>query len=147
MCSTRNVDLVRSIGADHVIDYTQADFTEGGLRYDLIFQLAGTRSPSDCRRALTSKGTLLLSSGESGGRWIGPVDRIIKALVSSPFVSQKLVSFVVKPNTEDLQFLKGLIEPGNVTPVIDRTYSLSEVPEALGYLEGGRARGKVVITV
>ena len=147
VCSTRNVDLVRSLGADHVIDYTQVDFTEGGRRYDLIFQLAGTRSPSDCRRALTSKGTLLLSSGESGGRWIGPVDRIVKALVSSPFVSQKMTSFVVKPNMQDLQFLKGLIEAGNVTPVIDRTYSLSEVPQALEYLEEGRARGKVVISV
>jgi NADPH:quinone reductase-like Zn-dependent oxidoreductase len=147
VCSTRNVDMVRSIGADHVIDYSQEDFTQGGLRYDLIFQISGTRSPSDCRRALTSKGTLVLISGESDGNWIGPVGRVIKALVLSPFVGQKMMSFLVKPNTEDLQFLKELIEAGKVTPVIDRTYSLSEVPDALGYLEGGRARGKVVITV
>ena len=147
VCRTRNVDMVRSIGADHVIDYTQEDFTESGQRYDLIFQLAGTRSPSDCRRALTSKGTLVLVSGESEGRWIGPVGRIIRALLLSPFVSQKLVNFTVKPNKEDLQFLKELIEAGKVTPVIDRTYSLTEVPEAIRYLEEGHTQGKVVIAV
>jgi NADPH:quinone reductase-like Zn-dependent oxidoreductase len=147
VCSTRNVEMVRSLGADHVIDYTQEDFTQSGQKYDLIFQLAGTRSPSDCRRALTSKGTLVLSSGESGGRWIGPVDRIVKAVVLSPFVSQKLGTFVAKANREDLQFVKELIEAGKLTPVIDRTYSLSEVPEAIRYLEGGHARGKVVVTV
>jgi NADPH:quinone reductase-like Zn-dependent oxidoreductase len=147
VCSTRNVEMVRSLGADHVIDYTQEDFTHSGQNYDLIFQLAGTRSPSECRRALTSKGTLVLSSGESDGRWIGPVDRIIKAVVLSPFVSQKMASFTVKPNKEDLQFLKQLIEAGTLTPVIDRTYSLSEVPEAIRYLENGHAQGKVVITV
>ena len=147
VCSTRNVDMVRAIGADHVIDYTQEDFLQNGLRYDLILQIAGTRSPSDSRRALTSKGTLLLISGDSDGNWIGPVGRLIKALVLSPFVRQRLTSFVVKPNTEDLQFLSGLVEAGKLTPVIDRTYSLSEIPEALGYLEAGRARGKVVITV
>jgi NADPH:quinone reductase-like Zn-dependent oxidoreductase len=147
VCSTRNVDMVRSIGADHVIDYTQEDFTQSSQRYDLIFQLAGTRSPSDCRRALTSKGTLVLSSGESSGRWIGPVGRIIKALVLSPFVSQSLGTFTAKPSQEDLQFLKELIEAGKVKPVIDRTYSLSEAPEAIRYLEGGHPRGKVVITV
>jgi NADPH:quinone reductase-like Zn-dependent oxidoreductase len=147
VCSTRNVEMVRSLGADHVIDYTQEDFTQSGQMYDLIFQLAGTLSPSECRRALTSNGTLLLSSGESDGRWIGPVDRIIKALVLTPFVSEKMASFTVKPNKEDLQFLKQLIESGTLTPVIDRTYSLSEVPEAIRYLEEGHAQGKVVITV
>ncbi|HEX7144125.1 MAG TPA: NAD(P)-dependent alcohol dehydrogenase [Gaiellaceae bacterium] len=147
VCSTRNVEMVRSLGADHVIDYTQEDFTQSGQKYDLIFQLAGTRSPSDCRRALTPKGTLVLSSGESDGRWIGPVDRIIKAVVLSPFVSQKLGSFLAKPNEEDLQFLKELIEAGKVKPVIDRRYPLSEAPEAIRYLEEGHARGKVVITV
>ncbi len=148
VCSTRNVEMVRSLGADHVIDYTVEDFTQSGhKKYDLIFQLAGTRSPSECRRALTSKGTLLQISGESDGRWIGPVDRIIKALVLSPFVSQKMASFTVKPNKEDLQFLKELIEAGKLTPVIDRKYSLSETPEAIRYLENGHARGKVVICV
>src|ERR671918_834730 len=133
--STRNVQMVRSLGADHVIDYTQEDFTRGGERYDLIFQLAGTESPSACRRALKPKGTLLLSSGESEGRWIGPLGRVLKALLLSPFVSQSLASFTVKPNMEDLQVLTQLIEDGTVTPVIDRTYSLSEVPEAIRYLE------------
>jgi NADPH:quinone reductase-like Zn-dependent oxidoreductase len=147
VCSTRNVEMVRSLGAEHVIDYTQEDFTQSGQKYDLIFQLAGTRSPSECRSALTSNGTLVISSGESEGRWIGPVDRVIKALVLSPFVSQKMASFTVKSNKEDLQFLKQLIEAGTLTPVIDRTYSLSEVPEAIWYLEEGHARGKVVITV
>jgi NADPH:quinone reductase-like Zn-dependent oxidoreductase len=147
VCSTRNVQMVRSLGADHVIDYTQQDFTQSGQKYDLIFQLAGTRSPSECRRALSTKGTLLLSSGESDGRWIGPVARIIKALMLSPFVSQKMVSFTVKPNKEDLRFLKRLIEAGKLRPVIDRTYPLAEVPEAIRYLEEGHAQGKVLITV
>jgi len=147
VCSTRNVEMVRSLGADHVIDYTKEDFTHSGQKYDLIFQLAGTRSPSECRRALTSKGILVQISGESDGRWIGPVDRIIKALVLSPFVSQKMASFTVNPNKEDLRFLRQLIEAGKLTPVIDRTYPLSETPEAIRYLENGHARGKVAITV
>ena len=151
VCSTRNVDMVRSQGADHVIDYTREDFTRSGQKYDLIFDLVGDRSLSDCRCALTSKGALVLIGhhrlGESDGRWIGPVDRIIKALVLSAFVSEKMASFTVKPNKEDLQFLKQLIEAGTLTPVIDRTYPLSEVPEAIRYLEEGHARGKVVITV
>jgi NADPH:quinone reductase-like Zn-dependent oxidoreductase len=147
VCSTRNVEMVRSLGADHVIDYTKEDFTQSGRKYDLIFQLAGTRSPSECRRALTSKGTLVLSSGESDGRWIGPVDRIIKALVLSPFVSQKMASFTVKPNKEDMIVLKQLIEASKLTPVIDRTYPLSEAPEAIRCLEEGHAQGKIVIIV
>jgi NADPH:quinone reductase-like Zn-dependent oxidoreductase len=147
VCSTRNVEMVKSLGADYVIDYTQEDFTQSGQQYDLIFQLAGTRSPSECRRALTARGTLVLISGDSDGRWIGPVDRVIKTLVLSPFVGQKMASFTVKPNKEDLRFLKQLIDAGNVMPVIDKTYPLSETPEAIRYLENGHARGKVVITV
>jgi NADPH:quinone reductase-like Zn-dependent oxidoreductase len=147
VCSTRNVQMVRSLGADHVIDYTQEDFTHSGHNYDLIFQLAGTLSPSECRSALSTNGTLVMSSGESEGRWIGPVERVIKALVLSPFVSQKMASFTVKPNREDLQLLKQFIEDGTLTPVIDRTYPLAQLPEAIGYLEEGHARGKVVISV
>jgi len=147
VCSTRNVDMVRSLGADHVIDYTRDDFTKGEQRYDLILQVAGSSSPSDCRRALTPKGTLVLISGDSDDRWIGPVDRLIKARLLSPLVSQTMVNFTVTPNREDLESLRGLIEAGNLTPVIDRTYSLSEVPEAIGYLEEGHARGKVAITM
>jgi NADPH:quinone reductase-like Zn-dependent oxidoreductase len=147
VCSTRNLDLVRGLGADHVIDYTSEDFTEHGPRYDLIFQLAGTRSPSACRRALTAKGKLILSSGESDGRWIGPIDRILAAVVLSPFVSQRLAPFEARQSRQDLEILKELIESGRLSPVIDRSYPLRETPEALRYLEEGHARGKVVITV
>jgi NADPH:quinone reductase-like Zn-dependent oxidoreductase len=147
VCSTRNVEMVRALGAEHVIDYTREDFTQSGQKYDLIFQLAGTLSPSECRSALTSNGNLVLSSGESEGRWIGPVDRVIKGLVLSGFVSQKMASFTVKPNREDLQLLKQFIEDGTLTPEIDRTYPLAQVPEAIRYLEEGHARGKVVITL
>ena len=147
VCSTRNLEMVRSIGADRVIDYTREDFTRNGQRYDLIFQLAGTASPSACRRALTPKGRLVLSSGDSPGRVIGPVGRIVKALMLSPFVGQTLRPFVAKPSSDDLQFLRELIEAGRVTPVIDRTYPLDESADAIRYLETGHARGKVVISV
>jgi NADPH:quinone reductase-like Zn-dependent oxidoreductase len=147
VCSTRNLDLVRSLGADDVIDYTKEDFTEAGRGYDLVFQLAGTHSPWACRRALTPKGTLVLSSGDSPGRWIGPVTRIVKAIALSPFVGQKLTTFLATPKAEDLRALRELIEEGSVMPVIDRTYPLSEVPDAIRYVEQGHARGKVVITV
>jgi NADPH:quinone reductase-like Zn-dependent oxidoreductase len=153
VCSTRNVDMVRSIGADHVIDYTQEDFTDGGQRFDLIFETAGSHSPSEIRRALTSEGTLvLIGHGGSEGRWIGPFGRMIRALVLSRFVSQRMVSYIGKPNYSsgpnegDLATLRELIESGRITPVIDRTYSLSETPEAIRYLEEGHTRGKVVIT-
>jgi NADPH:quinone reductase-like Zn-dependent oxidoreductase len=153
VCSTRNVDMVRSIGADHVIDYTQEDFTESGQRYDLVFELAGSHSPSDLRRVLTPKGTLvLIGHGESEGRWIGPFAPMIRALVLSRFVSQRMASYTAKPNYSsgpnkgDLATLKELIEAGRITPVIDRTYSLTETPEAIRYLEEGHTRGKVVIT-
>jgi NADPH:quinone reductase-like Zn-dependent oxidoreductase len=145
VCSTRNVDMVRSIGADQVIDYTQEDFTKSGQRYDLILDNVD-RSLSDCRRALTPKGTLVLIGG-SAGRWIDGLGRSIKAGVLSPFVSQRLCPFLAKGNKQDLHVLKDLIEAGKLTPVIDRTYPLSEVPEAIRYLEEGHAQGKVVITV
>jgi NADPH:quinone reductase-like Zn-dependent oxidoreductase len=147
VCSTRNLEMVRSIGADRVIDYTREDFTQNGQHYDLIFQLAGTASPSACRRALTPKGRLVLSSGDSPGRVIGPVGRIVKALMLSPFVGQTLRPFVAKSSSDDLQFLRELIEAGRVTPVIDRTYPLDESADAIRYLETGHARGKVVISV
>ena len=145
--STRNLELVRSLGADHVIDYTREDFTRSGQTYDLIFQLAGTRSPSDLRRALTPKGTLVLSSGESDGRWIGPLGRVIKAAMLSPFLRQRLVTFEAKQSKDDLRVLQELVESGKLVPVIDRTYPLIETSEAIRYLETGHARGKVVITV
>ena len=147
VCSTKNLEMVRSIGADQVIDYTREDFTRTGQRYDLIFQLAGTTSPSSFRRLLTTKGRLVLSSGDSPGRVIGPVGRIIKAVLLSPFIGQTMRPLVTKPSSDDLQFLRELIEAGRVTPVIDRAYPLSESAEAIRYLETGRARGKVVISV
>jgi NADPH:quinone reductase-like Zn-dependent oxidoreductase len=147
VCSTQNREMVCSLGADQVIDYTQEDFAQSGQKYDLIFQLAGMHSPSHCRRALTPKGRLVLSSGDSDGRWIGPIDRIIKAAVLSPFVGQKLGSLDTKRSKKDLEHLKDLIEAGKLTPVINQTHSLSEVPEAIRYVEKGHARGKVVITV
>jgi len=147
VCSTRNLDLVRSIGADSVIDYTREDFTLGDQKYDLIFQLAGTASPSAIRRALTPKGRLVLSSGDSPGHVIGALSRIIKAALLSPFIRQSMRALATKPSSEDLQFLKELIEAGSVTPVIDRTYSLSETADAIRHVETGHARGKVVISV
>ena len=109
--------------------------------------MAGTRSPYECRRALTPNGTLVLSSGESDGRWIGPVDRIVKAVALSPFVSQRLVTFIAKPSKDDLASLTALIEAGQVRPVVDRAYPLSDVPAAMRYLDEGHTRGKVVVTV
>jgi NADPH:quinone reductase-like Zn-dependent oxidoreductase len=155
VCSTKNVDLVRSIGADHVIDYTEEDFTRTGRVYDLIFQVAGTRSPSQCRRALTANGTLVLCSGPGAApvrgeraRWLGPVPRMIRALALSRFGQRKMVAWTAKPTKNSpLADLKELIEAGNVAPVIDKIYPLSDIPEAIRYLEQGHARGKVVITI
>jgi len=147
VCSTKKVEMVRSIGADHVIDYTQEDFAESDQRYDVILDIGGNSSLSRLRRALASRGTLVIVGGEGGGRWLGGTDRQIRAMMLSPFVSQKLGTFVNKENHEDLIVLKELIESGKITPVIDRTYPLAEVPEAIRYLEGGHARGKVVVTV
>jgi NADPH:quinone reductase-like Zn-dependent oxidoreductase len=145
VCSTGKLDLVRSLGADQVIDYTQEDFADGRQPYDLILQAAGTHSPSECRRALTQKGTLVAISGDSEGRWIGPFDRFVKAQLLSPLVGQRMVSFTMSPSRDDLRALSEMVVGGAVRPVIDRTYSLSETPDAIAYLEGGRARGKVVV--
>ena len=147
VCTTTKVDMVRAIGADHVIDHTRDDFAEGGQRYDLILDIGGNSSLSRLRRALTPKGTLVIAGGEGGGRWLGGNDRQLRALVLSRFVGQKLGTFISKENHQDLLVLKELIEAGKVTPVIDRTYPLSEAPQAIRYLEQGHARGKVVITV
>jgi NADPH:quinone reductase-like Zn-dependent oxidoreductase len=146
VCSTRNVDLVRSIGADHVIDYTQEDFTQSGQRYDLVYDCVGNHSLSAFRRVMSPRGNYVMVGGPAG-RWIGPMDRALKALLLSLFVSQKLSMFLASTNKEDLVVLKELIEAKKVTPVIDRSYTLSEVPEAVRYSEEGHARGKVVITL
>jgi NADPH:quinone reductase-like Zn-dependent oxidoreductase len=147
VCSTTKVDLVRSIGADDVIDYTRDDFAETGRRHDLILDTAGNRSLSHLRRALAPRGTLVIVGAEGGGRWFGGIDRPLRAHLLSPFVSQKLGTFISKENGEDLVVLKELIEAGKVTPVIGKTYPLSQAPEAIRYLEQGHARGKVVITM
>jgi NADPH:quinone reductase-like Zn-dependent oxidoreductase len=147
VCSTAKVDLVRSIGADHVIDYTHADFAQGERRYDLILDIGGNASLTRLRRALSPTGTLVIAGGETGGRWLGGTDRQIRALVLSRFVSQRLGTFISRENHEDLMVLKELIEAGRVTPAIERSYRLSEVPEAIRHLEQGRARGKLVITM
>jgi NADPH:quinone reductase-like Zn-dependent oxidoreductase len=148
VCSTRNVDMVRSIGADRVIDYTREDFTQCGQRYDLFFDCVGNHSLSACRRVLNPKGTYVPVGGTSDRYMIGPLARALATLVLSWFVSQKLVIFfLAKPNKEDLAVMRELMAAGKVTPVIDKLYSLSEVPEAIRYLEKGHARGKVVITL
>jgi NADPH:quinone reductase-like Zn-dependent oxidoreductase len=147
VCSTKNLELVRSLGADEVIDYTQQDFAEAGQKYDVIFQLGGEHSPSHCRAALTTRGRLVLSSGDSDGRWIGPVDRIITAAALSPFVSQTLIALDVKRSRADLEKLAALIDAGKLKPVIDRTYPLEEVAEAVRYVEQRHARGKVLVRI
>jgi len=146
VCSTNSVDLVRSLGADHVIDYTQQDFTRTGRRYDLILEMAGNRSLADLRRALTPKGTLVLVGG-SGGRWFMGTGRTLRAVVLSPFVRQRLRSFFSKPRGADLVVLKELIEAGKLTPVIDRAFPLSETAEAIRYVGERSTQGKTVITV
>lgn len=146
VCSARNLDMVRSIGADHVIDYTREDFAQSGQRYDLIFDCVGNRSLSACRRVMTPKGIYVIIGGPAG-RWVGPLAPSLRALLVSPFVSQSLVMFTASINKEDMVVLKELIEARKVMPVIDRCYTLSEVPEAIRYLEEGHARGKVIITL
>jgi NADPH:quinone reductase-like Zn-dependent oxidoreductase len=148
VCSTTKADLVRSIGADQVIDYTREDFADGTRHWDLILDTAGNRSLSQLQRALAPKGTLVLVGGEGGGRWLGGFERqLFWAPMRSPFVGQKLRSLASKERKEDLQTLRELIEAGKVTPVIDRTYPLAEAPEAIRYLAQGHPRGKVAVTV
>lgn len=137
--------MVRSIGADHVIDYAQEDIAQSGQRYDVILDMAGNRSLSDLRGALTPKGTLVIVGG-SGGRWLMGFGRTLRAVALSPFVSQNLRQFMSTENREDLVALKELIESGEVTPVIDRTYPLSEAAEAVGHVGERHTRGKTVIT-
>ena len=147
VCSTRNVELVRSIGADHVVDYTQEDFTRSGERYDLVLDAVCNRPLSALRRVSTPDGAIVLvgaAKGRSGGR---PILRLVRALLRGRFVSQTVVTYMGARNRDDLLFLNELMEAGKVKPVIDRRYPLSEVPEAIRYLEAGHAQGKVVITI
>ena len=148
VCSGRNVEMVRALGADRVIDYTKEDFTKGAQRYDLILDCVGTQPLLGFKRVLTPKGICVLigGGGPNEGRWIGPMARPIKALLLSPFVSQTFVMLLADVNQKDLAYLGDLIQAGKVKPVIDRSYKLAEVPDALRYLEKGHARGKVLIT-
>ena len=147
VCSTQKVDLVRSIGAEHVIDYTREDFADGARRYDLILDTAGRRSLSHLRRALTPRGTLVIVGGEGGGRLTGGFERQLRAVVLSPFLRHQLRSLTAVERREDLLFLKDLIEAGKMTPVINRTYPLDEAPKALADADEGHGRGKKIITV
>ena len=144
VCSTAKADLVRSIGADHVIDYTQEDFADGRRRYDLVLDIGGNSHLSRLRRALTPKGTLVIAGGE-GGKWTG-VGRQLRALLLSLLVRQRLTTYVSRHRQADLDALSRLIEASQLTPVIDRAYPLSEAPAAVRCLAEGHARGKIVIT-
>jgi NADPH:quinone reductase-like Zn-dependent oxidoreductase len=147
VCSTPNVEMVASIGADQVVDYTREDFTLARRRYDLLIDIAGNRTLSATRRTLVPKGVLVAVGGPDKGRWIGPLGRSVKMALLSPAVSQRMVSFLAHQTKDDLAVLRELLETGKVTPVIDRAYPLTEVAEAIRYLEAGHARGKVIITV
>jgi NADPH:quinone reductase-like Zn-dependent oxidoreductase len=147
VCSTRNVEMVRSLGADRVIDYTKEDFTESPQLYDVILDNVGNHSLLQYRHVLSPKGTYVMIGGSSEGRWLGPMTGPIKTFFLSPFVSQKMGMILAAVNGDDLVVLSDLMQAGKVTPVIDRRYTLSEVPDAVRYLEQGHARGKVVITM
>jgi NADPH:quinone reductase-like Zn-dependent oxidoreductase len=144
--STAKLDLVRSLGADHVLDYTARDITAGPERYDVVLDIGGNTPLRRLRRALTPKGTLVIVGGEAGGRWLG-VRRQLLAMALSPFVGQKLGTFINSENAADLGVLRELIDAGTVTPTVDRTFPLDQAPAAVRYLRDGRARGKVVVTV
>lgn len=147
VCSATKADLVRSLGASHVIDYASEDFADGARRYNVVIDIAGNPSATRLRRALTPSGTAVIVGGEEGGSWTGGMDRQLRALALSPFVRQRFTMFIAKQRASDLERLTGLIESGGVTPSIDRTCTLGEVPQAMRDLTAGDIRGKVVITV
>lgn len=147
VCSTAKVEMVRALGADHVIDYTREEIAANGEQYDVILDTGGNRTLAELRRALTSSGTLVIVGGETGGRWLGGFDRSLRAPLMSPFVGQQLKALTCSENQADLIVLKELIEAGRIQPAIDRTFPLAEAAEAIRYLADGSARGKVVITV
>ena len=147
VCSTKNIEMVKSIGADHVIDYTKEDFTQGSLRYDLIIDNVGNHSLSEYRQVLTPNGALVMVGGPSDNSWLGPLTTSAKAYFVSPFISQKLIFILADANKDDLNVLRDLMQAGKLTPVIDRRYKLAETAQALGYLEQGHAKGKIIIAV
>jgi NADPH:quinone reductase-like Zn-dependent oxidoreductase len=147
VCSTRNVEMVKSIGADHVIDYTKEDFTHGAPRYDLIIDNVGSHTLAEYRRVLTPNGALVIVGGPSGNSWLGPLTTLLKAYIVSPFVKQKMLFMLAQANQDDLNVLRDLMQDGKLTPVIDRRYPLAETAQAISYLEQGHAKGKVIITL
>jgi len=147
VCSTRNVEMVKSLGADHVIDYTHEDFTQGTQRYDVIFDTVGNHGFSDYRRVMVPAGIFVIVGGPSTDPWLGPLSGALKAKLMSPFVSQKFEFFLADLNPQDLAALASLMQSGKLTPAIDRTYPMSDIQAAMRYLEAGHARGKVVIEV
>jgi NADPH:quinone reductase-like Zn-dependent oxidoreductase len=147
VCSSANVEMVASIGADPVIDYARKDFAEAKGQYDLLIDIAGSRTLTETRQVLVPNGVLVGVGGPSTGRWVGPLSRAAKMAMRSPAVSQRMVSFLAHQNKADLAVLRDLIETGKVTPVLDRTYPLSQAADAIRYLEEGHARGKVVVTM
>ncbi len=147
VCSTAKTDLVRSIGADHVVDYTREDFADGEHRYDVILDIGGNSRLSHLRRALTDHGRLVMVGGETGGRWLGGMDRMLRAILLFRLVSQELSTFIASENSADLGVLRDLIESGKIAPAVDWTYPLRETPAAIRHFQEGRARGKVVITI
>jgi NADPH:quinone reductase-like Zn-dependent oxidoreductase len=147
VCSTANMEMVASLGADHVVDYTKDDFTRSGQCYDVLVDIAGSRTFAECRRVLARKGVLVGVGAPNKGRWLGPLSRSLKMLVIAPVVSQKMTFFMAEQRRDDLAVLSELFETGKVTPVVDRVYPLADVAAAIRYLETGHARGKVVITI
>jgi NADPH:quinone reductase-like Zn-dependent oxidoreductase len=147
VCSTRNVEMVRALGADHVIDYTREDFTKGSQSYDLIFDNVGNRDLSELRRVTAPKGAVVMVGGSGGGKFLGPLGDLLRSAAYSLFVSQKFTFLLAQLNQKDLDAMRELMQAGKVTPVIDRSYPLAETAAAIAYLEEGHARGKVIIAV
>lgn len=147
VASAAKVPMLRTLGADHMIDYTTQDFLDGTEQYDVIIDIAGNPSVTRLRRSLTPSGTAVITGGEEGGSWTGSMDRQLRAVALSPFIRQRLTMIVGTQNTPDLEYLAGLLEAGTITPVIDRTYPLAQVPDAMRYLDSGKVRGKVAITL
>jgi NADPH:quinone reductase-like Zn-dependent oxidoreductase len=147
VCSTAKLDLVKSLGADQLIDYTRSDFTKSQDRYDLIIDIGGNRPLSQLRRVLTSNGTLVIVGAEGGNQFVGAMGRVLQAMLLAPFTSQRLVTFICNENNKDLETLAKMIEQGALTPVIDRICPLTALPEAMRDLEAGRVRGKVAVAV
>ena len=147
VCSAAKADMVRALGAAHVVDYAREDFADGRRTYDVVLDIGGNSPLGRLRRALAPRGTLVIVGGEEGGRWIGGIDRQLRALALSPFVGQRLTTFVSKERHEDLERLRVMIEAGHVVPAVDRTFPLDETADAIRHLESGRARGKVAVAV